>query len=189
MGRVTRTSTVTTLFLTSTLIASACGASMRPIPDDVEPAPRFLLVAAIHDAAVSIESEAGTRAGELPHVETTAQCVDSRHRAVHARQLAPDRWTVGRGIIELLRNDKAHVETQIDASGHVTGLLIEDVADGCFAELGFKTGDVLRTVNGQELDWSSYSMVYRSILKDGSAVVRFDRGGRPQTVVYEVRNE
>ena len=162
---------------------------MRPIPDDVQPVPKTAREASKMDAGASVVSEGGAHAAETAHNDPQG-CQDSRHHPLHVRQSAPDRWTVARAVMDVVRTDKARVSPQLDASGHIVGLLVDEIVEGsCLGALGFQTGDLIRTVNGQELgDWSNYSLIYRSIMKDGSAVVRFDRRGHPQTVLYEINN-
>jgi hypothetical protein len=163
---------------------------MRPIPDDVEPAPHFVRSEVLVDGGVLLAaSDGGSHVVALAHEEHPVACQDARHKPLRVRQIASDRWSVARGVIDAVRSDKAHLSPQLDANGHTTGLVIDDVSDGCFAALGFQTGDVIHTINGQELDWSSYSLIYRSIMKDGNAVVRFDRHARALTAVYEVTAE
>ncbi len=166
---------------------------MRPIPDDVEPVPRAARAEALADGGSVALLEGGPHFVELAHVDHPAACADARHHVLRVAQIANDRWVIARGVIDLVRSEKkTQLAPQIDpASGHITGLTIEDIGDdSCLGALGFRNGDLLRTVNGHDLvDWSTYSAIYQSIVKDGNAVVRFDRGGRAMTVLYEVRSE
>jgi type II secretory pathway component PulC len=165
---------------------------MKPIPDDVEPVPRFVRDARLVDGGAThglADAAAHTAAFEQEGGRGP-ECVDRSHHPLRVRQWAADRWSVPRGVLDAVRTDKAQLAPQLDASGHVIGLLIEEIGDGCLAVLGFHNGDLIRNVNGQELtDASAYYAIYRTIMKDGSAVVRFDRGGRSQAVVFELRNE
>ncbi len=166
---------------------------MRPIPDDVQPVPQQARGTPLADGGAIALIEAGARFVDLPHTDRPAACMDARHHILRVQQIAGDRWVIGRGVIDLLRSErKAQMSQQIDAaSGRVIGLSIEDIGDGsCLGAIGFRSGDLLRTLNGRDLvDWSSYGTIYQSIMKDGNAVVRFDRAGHTMTVLYEVRNE
>jgi hypothetical protein len=166
---------------------------MRPIPDDVQAVPeQAKRPSSLADAGAVALADAGLRPGELPHSDHLAACMDSRHHVLRVQQIATDRWIIGRGVLALLRSEnKAQVSPQIDAAtGHVTGLAIEDIGEAsCLGALGFRTGDVLRTVNGHEIDWAAYTLIYQSIMKDGTGVVRFERGGHALTVLYEVRDD
>lgn len=163
---------------------------MRPIPDDVEPVPQHTVAATrtVLDAGVS-RVDGAARAPEVAQGERHPECVEGR-RPLRIHQVAPDCWSVARGVLErLMRTDSARLTPQLDANGHTTGLLVEDVGEACLAALGFETGDVIHTVNGQDLDRMAFSNIYQSITKAGNAVVRFDRRGRAHTVVYEVSGE
>jgi hypothetical protein len=163
------------------------------MPDDVQPVPRAIASShsALTDAGgmATVTDGATGRATELAHVDRPPECTDNRHHTVRVRQIAADRWVIARGVLDTLRNDKAQLTPQVDAAGRVTGLLVEDIGSGCLAALGFRTGDLIHSVNGQSLDWATYYLVYRAVYKDGSAVVRFERGGRALTVVYELGPE
>ena len=84
---------------------------------------------------------------------------------------------------------KSQLAPQVDpASGRIVGLYVQDIGQSCLAAIGFREGDLIRTINGVvPIDWTVYSAVYQSIIKDGNAVVRFERGGRAMSVLYEVR--
>jgi type II secretory pathway component PulC len=89
----------------------------------------------------------------------------------------------------VMRNDSARLDPQVDATGHTTGLVVEDVGTTCLAALGFQNGDVLQTINGQAIDRANYATIYQSVYKAKNAVVRFERGGVARTVVYEIAGE
>jgi len=163
---------------------------MRPIPDDVQPVPTRDQSARLADAG-AIEGEAGPKFVELPHNDKPAACSDSRHKSLQVRKIATDRWVIARQVVDVLRSErKAQLSQQIDQNGAIAGVSIEDVGDSsCLEAIGFHNGDLLRSINGLALDWSSWSVVYQSIMKNGSAVVRFERGGKQVTWLYEVRNE
>ena len=165
---------------------------MRPIPDDVQPVPRSSIEAAkLADAGPVAQTDAAPRFVELPHTDRPAACADARHKMLRVHQVAPDRWIIARDVLGILRTErKAQVSQQIDQNGVIVGMSIEDVGAGsCLEALGFRTGDLVRSIYGQALDWSAWPTLYQSITKDSSAVVRLDRGGRTLTVLYEVKDE
>jgi len=165
---------------------------MRPIPDDVEPVPASARTSAkVADAGPMAQADASARFVELPHTDRPGACADARHRLARVHQVASDRWVIAREVLGMLRNErKAQVSQQLDQNGAIVGLSIEDVGEGsCLAAIGFQTGDLIRTVNGQTLEWSMWSSLYQSIQKNGSAVVRLDRGGKTLTVLYEVKDD
>src|SRR5512140_2858696 len=91
-GPVTRTLATVALFL-----GSACSASMRPIPDDVQPVPRSSLESAkLADAGNVALADAAPRFVELPKTDRLPACADARHRTLRIRQVAPDRWIIAR---------------------------------------------------------------------------------------------
>lgn len=155
---------------------------MRPIPDDVEPAPRHLVAATV-DAGVRVTTSASASSPDAPHDEPIA-CTDAQHRPLRIRRIAADRWVVPKEVVDrVLRNDGAHITPR------PAGLMVEDAGTGCVAALGFETGDLVRSINGQDADVQALTAIYQSVIKDGSAVVRFERRGRAYTVVYEVSTE
>ncbi len=165
---------------------------MRPIPDDVQPVPRSSVEASkLADAGAVALTDAAPRFVELPHTDRPAACADARHRMLRVHQVAPDRWIIGRDVLGVLRTErKAQVSQQIDQNGVIVGMSIEDIGEGsCLGALGFRTGDLVRSINGQVLDWSAWPTLYQSITKNTSAVVRLDRGGKSLTVLYEVKDE
>ena len=173
------------------LFLVACSASMRPIPDDVQPVPHREEASKLADAGSVAEGDAAPRFVELPHNDRPAACSDARHKTLRVHQTAADRWVIARQVVDVLRSErKAQLSQQIDQNGAIVGASIEDIGDGsCLGALGFRNGDLLRSINGQSLDWSSWALVYQSITKNGSAVVRFERSGKTLTWLYEVRNE
>lgn len=165
---------------------------MRPIPDDVQPVPRSSLEASkLADAGAVAQTDAAPRFVELPHTDRPAACADARHKALRVHQVASDRWLIAREVLGVLRTErKAQVSQQLDQNGTIVGMSIEDIGEGsCLGALGFRTGDLVRTINGQALDWAAWPTLYQSITKNGSAVVRLDRGGKSLTVLYEVKDE
>ncbi len=169
---------------------ASCGASMKPIPDDVEPVPQSAMGAKhLSDAGVLALADAAAHVAQNAH-EAPFECVDNRHRALRVQKLGADRWAISRGVIDALRNErKAQISPVTDQLGNVIGASLENVADSCIAVLGFQNGDLVRSINGYIADWNDWARTYQSIIKDGTAVVRFDRGGKAMTVLYEVRNE
>ena len=176
----------------SLFLVGACGAGMRPIPDDVEPVPKSTAPGATLAAAAPLPSAAdGGSRTDAPHAASKAPpCADGRGRALEVRRIAPDHWLIASGVIDVIRSErKAVLVQETDAAGKIVGFSIQDIGDGsCLGALGFATGDVLRSVNSHALDTDGISSIpiYQSIMKNGAAVVRFDRGGRANTVVYEV---
>jgi hypothetical protein len=167
---------------------------MRPIPDEAEPVPRSLgSSAALAPADTVASPDAGTRALAASHDSRPPPCADSRGRPLDVRQIAPDHWVVARGVIDVIRSErKVVLARQVSASGALVGLAIRDIGkDSCLGFVGFEDGDLLRSINGRPAGDGGFisSEIYASIVKNGAAVVRFDRGGRPSTVVYEVQGE
>jgi hypothetical protein len=165
---------------------------MRPIPDDVQPVPPARIASSNLADGGSIEKgDGGSRFVELPHGDKAATCADARHKNLRVHQVASDRWIIARQVVDVIRTDrKAQLSQQIDQNGAIAGVVIEDIGEAaCLEALGFRNGDLIRSVNAQPMDWSLWSAVYQSITKDGTAVVRLDRGGKSLTWLYEVRND
>jgi len=165
---------------------------MKPIPDDVEPVPQSSIVEAKRLAdggAIALLADAAAP-HTLPHGEAPLACYDVRHRIVRVKQIAPDRWVIARGVLDALRNErKVQFSPQIDQLGNIIGLTLDNVDGSCAQVLGFQAGDFLRSVNAFVADLNFWGNIYQSVMKDGAAVIRFERGGHPMTWLYEVRNE
>ncbi len=162
------------------------------MPDEVAPLPvgTTQQIAAI-DAGAAVH-DAG-KATALAHVDTQPTgCIDSQKRQLRIRQAGADRYIVPREVVNVVRSErKSQVTRQVDqTTGQQIGYSIVDVGDGsCLQALGFRNGDLVRSLNGRELtDWGVLMQSYASIMKDGSAVVRLDRGGRAMTLVFEIQN-
>lgn len=162
---------------------------MRPIPDDVQPVPKTAPLGALVVPAAPA-GDAGARVAEGPRGQKPPPCADARGRALEVRRIAPDRWLIASGVLDVVRNErKVVLSPRTDAAGRLVGFTVQDLGDrSCFGALGFATGDVLRSVNSLPLDADGLesAALYQSIIKNGAAVVRFDRGGQPTTVVYEI---
>jgi hypothetical protein len=188
---VTRTGVTAAVFLSS--LVAACGASMRPIPDDVQPVPSAPLeVSALADAGGAAAADAAPLFAQAARAPKAPVCADSHGRPVAVKRVAADRWIVGGSVIDVLRGErKAIVTPRLDASGAVVGWTLRDVGVSCLAALGFQNGDLVRSVDSYALapDGSTIDPIRHAIGKSGEAVVRFDRAGRAMTVVYEVRAE
>lgn len=189
---MTRTLATAGLFLGTLL---ACGASMRPIPDDVEPVPTERTSARLADAggiAIAI-ADAGGRYVATAHPSRPIACADTRHRPLAVRQVAPDRWIIASGVVDVVRSERKVIVTpQVDSAGRVLGLAIQDIgADSCLGALGFRDGDLVRSINSFPLegDWSTFPAISASISKNGAAVIRFVRDGQARTWLYEVKTE
>lgn len=181
-----------TVAAASLFLSFACSASMRPIPDDVEPVPQTAVGSAhkLADAGMIALADAAPHVTLAVHDQESNACMDPRHHALRARQLGSDRWVISRAILDVVRNErKAQIMEQTDQLGNITGATLENVSDSCLAVIGFQNGDFVRSINGYAADWTTWAQTYQSIVKDGNAVVRFDRGGHALTVVYEIRNE
>lgn len=168
----------------------ACGASMRPIPDDVEPVPRTSSRTTLADAGPLADTDAAIRVTELSHTAKPAPCSDSRGRPLVLRRVSADRWLLALGVIDVIRGERKAVLTQqLDTAGRIVGLAIQDIGNNsCLGALGFQNGDVLKSINSNAIDVDGLTSptIYQSIVKNGAAVVRFERGGHETTVVYEV---
>jgi len=178
----------------STLIV-ACGATTRPIPDDLAPLPIGSVGSAVQlaEARDAGEIAEAGRAASIAHADAPPSgCVDAQKRSLRVRQAGADRYLVPRAVMDVVRNERKSTMTkQMDpTTGQQIGYSIVDVGDGsCLQALGFRNGDLVRTLNGHDLtDWEAIRQAFASIAKDGVAVVKLERGGRPLTVVYEIQN-
>jgi type II secretory pathway component PulC len=119
-------------------------------------------------------------------------CVDAQKHQLRVRQLSADRWSIVKEVLPLLRSErKSSITKQLDqTTGQQIGYTIVDVGDGsCLQALGFRNGDLVRSLNGHNLtDWGAAMQSFAAITKDGAAIVRLERGGKAMTVVYEIQN-
>lgn len=177
------------------MLIMGCSATARPIPDELAPLPigsigSNVQIASVVDAGES--ADAG-HAASLAHADAPLSgCVDAQKRPLRVRQAGADRYVVPRAVMDVVRSERKSTMTkQMDqTTGQQIGYSIVDVGDGsCLQALGFRSGDLVRTLNGHDLtDWEAIRQAFTSIAKDGAAVVKLERGGKSMTVVYELQN-
>lgn len=162
------------------------------MPEELSPLPvgRTAEISTI-DAGATVADAA--KPALAAHVDAApVGCFDGQKRQLRIRSAGADHYIVPREIVNVVRNErKSTFSKQLDqTSGLQVGYSIVDVGDGsCLQALGFRNGDLVRSLNGHDLtDWGSLVQGYSAIVKDGSAVVKLDRGGKPMTIVYELQN-
>ncbi len=106
---------------------------------------------------------------------------------------APGQFTVDqRELNDALQNlDKLYTEIRAVpnfSGGKVSGMKILSVKSGSiFAKLGLRRGDVLRKINGMELDVKRGFEIFNSLKDEKNITLDLVRQGRPTTLDYEIR--
>ncbi len=109
------------------------------------------------------------------------------------RKEAAGKFTVDqREINSALENlDKLYTEIRAVpnfANGKVSGMKILSVKRGSiFAKLGMRRGDVLKRINGMELDVKRGFEIFNTLKDEKSITLDLIRQGQPTTVEYEIR--
>lgn len=157
------------------LAAIACGASMRPLPDEVSPLPRSA-IATVTDAGLIHREDGGALAATGRH-ERVDKC------DVRVRWAGTGRAVVRGDLAGALREVRsAGISEDVDQTGAVRGLRIDALEDGsCLAALGFQEQDVLLEINGYSLGPVLTRRQAFESVDDGDevfAVIMFVRAGR-----------
>jgi hypothetical protein len=169
-----------------------CGATTRPIPDDVGPLPARATaqIAGPKDAGASTDAARATLATH--ESRQPAGCVDAQHHPLRIRQVGVDRFIAPKQVLTIVQSEhKTTTSAQVDpVTGVQAGYNIVDIGEGsCLEALGLRTGDLVRSINGRDLvDWSSVVLSMQQTQRDNRAVVRIERGGQSMTIVYELTN-
>lgn len=84
---------------------------------------------------------------------------------------------------------QARAVPEIGANGQVEGFKVVDIQEGSiFEQLGIRKGDVIKGVNGERLDSVSKAIeLYNRLRTESSIDVDIDRGGKTETLSYDIR--
>ena len=106
---------------------------------------------------------------------------------------APGRFTVDQGEIDNALQNLDRLYTEIRAvpnfsGGKVSGMKVLSVKRGSiFAKLGLRRGDVLKRINGMELDVKRGFEIFNTLKDEKSITLDLIRQGQPTTLEYEIR--
>ena len=111
------------------------------------------------------------------------------------KQVATNRWSFSRdeltGVVSSPNKLLAQVKvTPYLEAGQVRGFRLDDVKEGSIvASLGIKGGDIIKGVEGQELDGVERAIEIYKEVKDRPIIsMEVERDGRPITLTYEIRD-
>ena len=106
---------------------------------------------------------------------------------------APGRFTVDQSEIDNALQNLDRLYTEIRAvpnfsGGKVSGMKVLSVKRGSiFAKLGLRRGDVLKRINGMELDVKRGFEIFNTLKDEKSITLDLIRQGQPTTLEYEIR--
>ncbi len=111
------------------------------------------------------------------------------------RQVAINRWSFSRAeLIKVISspNDllaRVKVTPYLEA-GQVKGFRLDDIRKGGMVEnLGVRNGDIIRKVEGQEMNGVERAIeIYKEVKDKPIISVEVERDGRPVTLTYEIKD-
>lgn len=109
------------------------------------------------------------------------------------RREAADRFTVDQREIDSALENLDRLYTDIRAvpnfsGGKVSGMKVLSVKRGSiFAKLGLRRGDVLKRINGMELDVKRGFEIFNTLKDEKHITLDLVRQGQPTTLEYEIR--
>lgn len=175
------------------VVVAACSASTRELPAEM-----FAMPASSGPIVMAVDAGGlgdGGRGTGVASARKKKDVLESAQTAcpAHVRAISIDGgvndFIVPANMWSALRNEmyKSTFAPHTDATGNVDGFTVANVGP-CFAELGLDDNDLLRNVNGIELDdGGAYMRVWESIQQQGSAVVHLERGGLLVELRYKVQ--
>lgn len=110
-------------------------------------------------------------------------------------KVASNRWSFSRSEFTSVISNPSQLLAQVKVTpyletGQVRGFRLDDVQKGSLAEsLGVRDGDIIRGVEGQRLDGVERAIEIYKEVKDRPIIsVEVERGGRPITLTYEIKD-
>lgn len=111
------------------------------------------------------------------------------------KQVASNRWSFSRDELTKVVSSPNELLAQVKVTpyleaGQVRGFRLDDVKRGSLAEsLGVRSGDIIKGVEGQRLDGVERAIEIYKEVKDRPIIsVEVERGGRPITLTYEIKD-
>ena len=183
----------------------ASGAEVYAVGDEESFAPDTMLVRVQPDRIeflnkrrleyAEVAAEFGAGIFEPPTSEPLAarRRVSPRGRESLVSKEAPGRFTVDQREIDNALQNLDRLYTDIRAvpnfsGGKVSGMKILSVKRGSiFAKLGLRRGDILKRINGMELDVKRGFEIFNTLKDQKSITLDLVRQGQPTTLEYEIR--
>ncbi len=110
-------------------------------------------------------------------------------------RIARNRWSLPRSELASMISNPNQLLAQVKVSsyleaGQMKGFRLDDVQRGSLAEsLGVRAGDIIKGVEGQRLDSFERAIdIYKEVMDRPVIRVEVERGGRPVTLTYEIRD-
>ncbi len=111
------------------------------------------------------------------------------------RQVASNKWSLSRSEFTSVISNPSQLLAQVKVTpyleaGQMRGFRLDNIQKGSLTErLGARSGDIVRKVEGQELDSIERTIqIYQEVKDRPSINVEVERGGRPITLTYEIRD-
>ncbi len=110
-------------------------------------------------------------------------------------KVASNRWSFSRSKFTSVISNPNQLLAQVKVApyleaGQIRGFRLDDVKKGSLAEsLGVRDGDIIKGVEGQRLDSIERAIQMYKEVKDRPIIsVEVERGGRPITLTYEIKD-
>ena len=110
-------------------------------------------------------------------------------------QIVENKRIISRGFVEKTAINANQILTQVRirphfVSGVSEGYWVGNIQPGSIIEeMGFRNGDIVKRVNGQDVDSpEKIFQLYQEIRKTGLVVIDVERGNQIKTLTYEIRD-
>jgi len=132
--------------------------------------------------------------GEDDNADATADNPDQEAFDPNVEDLGDNRYKIPRGTLDHSIGNLSQLLTQIRAipniqNGRTNGFALSEIEPGSvFDEMGLQEGDVLRSVNGQQITDPGQAMQMMSALRNASQIsILVLRDGHPTTLTYQIQ--
>ncbi|MFH1023950.1 MAG: PDZ domain-containing protein [Planctomycetota bacterium] len=115
--------------------------------------------------------------------------------STESHEVSPGNWVISRGEIDRLMDNSAieltrmQIKPHFDANRNMDGLHLTQLqTTATLAKRGFKTGDVIKSVNGKAIANVQEALnLYNKIKDEKKFIVEILRDGKTEKIEYEVR--
>jgi general secretion pathway protein C len=131
---------------------------------------------------------------EPPQEDASADDPDAEPYEPNVEDLGDNRYRIPRDTLDHSMGNLSQILTQIRAipniqNGKTNGFALSEIEPGSvFDEMGLEEGDVLRSVNGQQMNDPALAMQMMSSLRNANQItIQVLREGHPTTLTYQVQ--
>jgi general secretion pathway protein C len=131
---------------------------------------------------------------EPPQEDASADDPDAEPYEPNVEDLGDNRYRIPRDTLDHSMGNLSQILTQIRAipniqNGKTNGFALSEIEPGSvFDEMGLEEGDVLRSVNGQQMNDPALAMQMMSSLRNANQIsIQVLREGHPTTLNYQIQ--